>query len=153
MNAAKRHQIFARLRDSMPKPTTELNYGSVFELLVSVILSAQATDVSVNLATGKLFARANSPQGILALGEEGLIPYIRHIGLFNSKARNIIRMCALLIERHGGEVPRDRAALEALPGVGRKKANRRLRSIRTSSASPTARGSRREKRFGKSRMV
>lgn len=123
MNAAKRHQIFARLRDTMPKPTTELNYGSVFELLVSVILSAQATDVSVNLATEKLFARANTPLAILALGEEGLIPYIRHIGLFNSKARNIIRMCELLIERHGGEVPRDRAALEALPGVGRKTAN------------------------------
>jgi endonuclease-3 len=123
MNAAKRQQIFARLRDSMPKPTTELNYESVFELLVSVILSAQATDISVNLATEKLFAHSNTPQAILALGEEGLIPYIRHIGLFNSKARNIIRMCELLIERHGGEVPRDRAALEALPGVGRKTAN------------------------------
>jgi endonuclease-3 len=123
MNAAKRQQIFARLRDSMPKPTTELSFESVFELLVSVILSAQATDVSVNLATEKLFAVANTPQTILALGVEGLTPYIRHIGLYNAKARNIIATCELLIERHGGEVPRDRAALEALPGVGRKTAN------------------------------
>jgi len=123
MNAAKRQQIFERLRDSMPKPTTELTYDSVFELLVAVILSAQATDVSVNLATGKLFAHANTPRAVLALGVEGLTPYIRHIGLYNAKARNIIATCELLIERHGGEVPCDRAALEALPGVGRKTAN------------------------------
>jgi endonuclease-3 len=123
MNAAKRQQIFARLRDSTPKPTTELSYVSVFELLVSVILSAQATDVSVNLATEKLFPVANTPEAILALGVEGLTPYIRHIGLFNAKARNIIRTCELLIERHDGVVPRDREALQALPGVGRKTAN------------------------------
>ena len=123
MNAEKRAQIFARLRDHDPNPTTELAYGSVFELLVSVVLSAQATDVSVNKATEKLYAKANTPQTMLALGEAGLRRYIKSIGLFNSKAKNIIKTCRILIDQYGGEVPRDRAALEALPGVGRKTAN------------------------------
>jgi endonuclease III len=123
VNASKRQQIFERLRESTPKPTTELAYDSVFELLVAVILSAQATDVSVNQATRRLFAAASTPQEMLALGVEGLTPYIRHIGLYNAKARNIIATCRQLIERHGGGVPKDRAALEALPGVGRKTAN------------------------------
>ena len=123
MNAQKRYAIFERLREAMPAPEPELSYGSVFELLIAVILSAQATDVSVNLATRKLYPVANTPQALLALGVEGITPYIRNIGLYNSKARNIIKTCQALIEQHGGEVPRDRAALEALPGVGRKTAN------------------------------
>jgi endonuclease-3 len=106
-----------------PEPTTELNYGTPFELLVAVILSAQATDVSVNRATRKLYAVANTPGQILELGLDGLKEYIRTIGLYNSKAENIIKTCGILLERHGGTVPRDRAALEALPGVGRKTAN------------------------------
>jgi endonuclease-3 len=123
MNAKKRHRIFERLRDATPAPETELNYNSVFELLVAVILSAQATDVSVNLATRKLYPVASTPTAVLALGIDGLTPYIRTIGLYNSKARNIIKTCQALVDQHGGEVPRDRAALEALPGVGRKTAN------------------------------
>jgi len=123
VNRATREQIFARLRAGNPEPTTELRYGSTFELLVAVVLSAQATDRSVNAATAKLFPVANTPQAILCLGEKGLAHRIRTIGLYNSKARNLIRTCRILIERHGGEVPRDRAALEALPGVGRKTAN------------------------------
>ena len=123
MNAAKRNEIFARLRAANPAPTTELEYASVFQLLVAVILSAQATDKSVNIATRKLFADAPTPQAILALGEDGLTEYINRIGLYRNKAKNVIATCALLIERHGGEVPHDREALEALPGVGRKTAN------------------------------
>ncbi|MCK7575028.1 MAG: endonuclease III [Chromatiales bacterium] len=123
MNAEKRHQIFARLREANPNPKTELVYRTPFELLIAVMLSAQATDRSVNQATVGLFARADTPEAILALGEDGLKAHIRAIGLFNTKACNILKTCALLIERHGGTVPRDRAALEALPGVGRKTAN------------------------------
>jgi endonuclease-3 len=123
MNAAKRQAIFERLRDANPTPQPELAFSSPFELLVAVILSAQATDVSVNKATSALFPVANTPAALLALGVEGLKPYIRHIGLFNNKAANVIETCRALIERHGGEVPRDRDALEALPGVGRKTAN------------------------------
>jgi endonuclease-3 len=120
---ADREEFFARLKAVMPEPKTELQYASPFELLVAVILSAQATDVGVNKATSRLFPAASTPRAILALGEEALKDYIRTIGLFNAKARNIIETCRLLVERHGGEVPRDRAALEALPGVGRKTAN------------------------------
>lgn len=123
MNRDKRTAIFRRLRALNPHPDTELRYGSPFELLVAVILSAQATDVSVNKATGKLFKVADTPQGMLELGVDGLKAYIKTIGLFNSKARNIIETCRILVEEHHGEVPRDRAALEALPGVGRKTAN------------------------------
>jgi endonuclease-3 len=123
LKPADREEFFARLKAVMPEPQTELEYASPFELLVAVILSAQATDVGVNKATSRLFPAASTPQAILALGEEGLKDYIRAIGLFNAKARNIIETCRLLVERHGGEVPRDRAALEALPGVGRKTAN------------------------------
>ena len=123
MNAAKRNEIFARLRTANPAPTTELEYASVFQLLVAVILSAQATDKSVNLATRRLFADAPTPPAMLALGEDGLAEYINRIGLYRNKAKNVIATCALLIERHGGEVPHDREALEALPGVGRKTAN------------------------------
>jgi endonuclease-3 len=123
MNPAKRRAIFERLRAANPAPTTELRYGSPFELLIAVILSAQATDRGVNKATEKLFAVANTPQAILALGPEGLKSYIQTIGLFNAKAANILKTCELLIERHGSEVPRTRAELEALPGVGRKTAN------------------------------
>ena len=123
MNAAKRHQIFERLRDATPTPESELVYASPFELLIAVILSAQATDVSVNLATRKLYSVANTPAKVLALGVKGLTPYISNIGLYNTKARNVIKTCEILIERHGGEVPRERSALEALPGVGRKTAN------------------------------
>lgn len=123
MNAARRAEIFRRLRAANPQPTTELHYGSPFQLLIAVMLSAQATDVSVNKATGALFAAAPTPQRMLALGEAGLKPYIRTIGLFNTKAANIIRTCAILVDRHGGAVPQDREALEALPGVGRKSAN------------------------------
>ena len=123
MNAAQRQAIFERLRAANPAPTTELEYASVFQLLVAVILSAQATDKSVNLATRKLFADAPTPQALLALGEDGLISYINRIGLYRAKARNVIATCARLLENHHGEVPHDREALEALPGVGRKTAN------------------------------
>ncbi len=123
MNRAKRLQIFERFRKREPDPVTELEYSSPFELLIAVVLSAQATDVSVNKATRRLFLRANTPEKILALGEAGLKRYIKTIGLFNSKAKNIIATCRILIDRHGGKVPRDREALEALPGVGRKTAN------------------------------
>ena len=123
MNRQKRTEIFERLRAANPNPTTELRYDTPFELLVAVILSAQATDVSVNKATEKLFAKANTPQAILDLGVDGLTRYIRSIGLFNSKAKNIVETCRILLERHDGEVPRKRSALEALPGVGRKTAN------------------------------
>ncbi|WNH49984.1 endonuclease III [Stenotrophomonas aracearum] len=116
-------EMFTRLRELNPHPNTELEYSTPFELLVAVALSAQATDVGVNKATRKLFPVANTPQAILALGEDGLKKYIATIGLFNAKAKNVIATCRLLIEQHGGEVPRDRAALEALPGVGRKTAN------------------------------
>ncbi|MGN7839723.1 endonuclease III [Stenotrophomonas sp. 22385] len=116
-------EMFTRLRELNPHPKTELEYSSPFELLVAVALSAQATDVGVNKATRKLFPVANTPQAILALGEDGLKKYIATIGLFNAKAKNVIATCRLLIDQHGGEVPRDRAALEALPGVGRKTAN------------------------------
>ncbi|MGH8582046.1 MAG: endonuclease III [Gammaproteobacteria bacterium] len=115
--------IFKRLKAGNPKPTTELQYHGPFELLIAVVLSAQATDVSVNKATRELFALANTPAAMLRLGETALKRYIRHIGLFNGKARNILATCALLCERHGGRVPADREALEALPGVGRKTAN------------------------------
>lgn len=123
MNKTKRTAIFERLRAANPTPTTELIYHSPFELLIAVILSAQATDKGVNKATQRLFALANTPAAILALGEEGLKTQIRTIGLFNSKAKNIIATCDKLVTAHAGEVPRDRAALEALPGVGRKTAN------------------------------
>ena len=123
MNKAKREEIFERLRAANPRPTTELVYGSPFELLIAVILSAQATDKSVNLATEKLFAAANTPQAILELGESGLLPYVRRIGLFRNKAKNIIATCKLLTDKHHGEVPRTREELEQLPGVGRKTAN------------------------------
>ena len=123
MNAAKRHEIFSRWRDANPDPRSELEYQTSFELLVSVILSAQATDKSVNLATKPLFRRHNTPQKIFALGVDGLIEYIQSIGLFRSKAKHIIETCRLLIEHHNGEVPADRDSLEKLPGVGRKTAN------------------------------
>ena len=123
MNAEKRAQIFERLRAENPSPTTELNYGSPFELLVAVMLSAQATDISVNKATGPLFQAASTPAALVALGVEGVKPYIKSIGLFNTKAVNLVKTSQILLERHGGEVPRSRAALEALPGVGRKTAN------------------------------
>ena len=123
MNPEKRTEIYRRLRAANPKPTTELEYQTPYELLVSVTLSAQATDKSVNLATAKLFPVANTPAAMLALGEAGLKPYIKTIGLYNTKARNIIAAAKMLLENHAGEVPRDRQALEALPGVGRKTAN------------------------------
>ncbi|WP_426417319.1 endonuclease III [Aestuariirhabdus sp. LZHN29] len=123
MNRAKREQIFRRWRDLNPAPKTELNYSSSFELLVAVLLSAQATDVGVNKATARLFPVANTPQAILALGVEGLKEYIKTIGLFNSKAENLIKTCRILLEQHNSEVPDSREALEALPGVGRKTAN------------------------------
>ncbi|HYW93404.1 MAG TPA: endonuclease III [Gammaproteobacteria bacterium] len=123
MNRDTRREIFERLRRANPAPTTELEYRSPFELLVAVVLSAQATDAGVNKATAKLFPIANTPQALLDLGEDGLRRYIRTIGLFNSKARNLIRAARILVEQHGGEVPRERKALEALPGVGRKTAN------------------------------
>lgn len=123
MNTEKRTAIYSTLRERMPAPTTELNYEDPFELLIAVILSAQATDISVNKATDKLYPVARTPAAILALGVEGLKPYIRTIGLYNSKAENIIKTCRLLIEKHSGEVPRSREDLEALPGVGRKTAN------------------------------
>lgn len=123
MNKDKRTEIFTRLRAENPEPTTELNFSSPFELLVAVALSAQATDVSVNKATVKLFKKANTPKKIYKLGVEGVKEYIKTIGLFNNKAKNLIAMCEILIEQHNSEVPEDRAALEALPGVGRKTAN------------------------------
>lgn len=123
MNNDKRRLILERLRENNPKPQTELNWSSPFELLIAVLLSAQATDVSVNKATDKLYPIANTPESILALGVDGLKQYIKTIGLFNSKAENTIKTCKMLIELHNSEVPEDRAALEALPGVGRKTAN------------------------------
>ena len=123
MNPSKRAEIFRRLREANPHPTTELAYASAFELLVAVVLSAQATDRSVNLATAKLFPMANTPAAILALGPDALEQMIRTIGLYRTKARNVIALCRQLIDLNGGEVPRERAALEALPGVGRKTAN------------------------------
>ena len=123
MNPAKRRQIFERFRAANPEPRGELEYTTPFELLVAVILSAQATDKSVNAATRTLFRKARTAKSLLALGEEGLIPYIQTIGLFRMKAKNVIGMCRLLLEQHGGLVPTERAALEALPGVGRKTAN------------------------------
>jgi endonuclease-3 len=123
MNAAQRREIFERLRSVNPRPATELGYSSPFELLIAVILSAQATDVGVNKATERLFAVANTPEAMLELGEEGLKRYIRTIGLYNSKARNIIKACRALVERHQGRVPDNPKHLEALPGVGRKTAN------------------------------
>lgn len=123
MNAAKRIAIYQRLRDRDPHPRSELDYSTPFELLISVILSAQATDVGVNKATAQLFPVARTPQAMLDLGLRGLKKYIRSIGLYNSKAEHIIRTCRILVKQHGGEVPRNRAELEALPGVGRKTAN------------------------------
>jgi endonuclease-3 len=123
MNREKRREIFERLRADNPHPTTELNYSNPFELLIAVILSAQATDVGVNKATAKLFPLANTPRAILDLGEEGLKHHIKTIGLYNSKAKNIIATCGQLLNRHDGQVPQQREALEALPGVGRKTAN------------------------------
>ncbi len=123
VNAQKRREVFVRLAKANPNPRTELVYRSPFQLLVAVILSAQATDKSVNAATAKLFRKANTPEQLVELGVEGLKPYIRTIGLYNNKAKNIIATANALIEHHGGIVPRERAALEALPGVGRKTAN------------------------------
>ncbi len=123
MNKEKRAAIYRVLREKMPAPTTELNYENPFELLIAVILSAQATDISVNKATDKLYPVANTPESILKLNVSGLKPYIRTIGLFNSKAENIIKTCRILVEEHDSVVPRTRLELEALPGVGRKTAN------------------------------
>ena len=123
MNQSTRQLIFDRLATAIPNPTTELNFSTPFELLIAVVLSAQATDKGVNKATAKLFPVANTPQAILALGEDGLKEYIKTIGLFNSKAANIIQLCQALLSRHNGEVPRNREQLEALAGVGRKTAN------------------------------
>ena len=123
MNPKKTKEIFKRFQKNNPHPTTELQYTNNFELLVSVILSARATDVSVNKATTKLFPTANTPQAIIKLGEEGLMSYIKTIGLYKNKAKNILKTCQILIEKHNGEVPGDRDSLEALPGVGRKTAN------------------------------
>lgn len=123
MNPDKRRAIYERLRAANPHPTTELNYSTSFELLVAVVLSAQATDIGVNKATARLFPVANTPAAILALGEDGLKQHIKTIGLYQTKAKNVIGLCRQLLEHHGGEVPRDRESLEALPGVGRKTAN------------------------------
>lgn len=123
MNADTRREIFRRLAVAIPNPTTELNHASTFELLIAVILSAQATDKGVNIATAKLFPVANTPQAILALGIEGLESYIKTIGLYRSKAKNVIATCRILVDQYGGEVPDNREALESLPGVGRKTAN------------------------------
>ena len=123
MNRARRQEIFTRLRDANPEPTTELLYGNPFQLLIAVILSAQSTDVGVNKATRALFKKVKTPRAMLKLGEEGLREHIKTIGLYNTKARNILRSCAILEEQHGGRLPEDRVALEALPGVGRKTAN------------------------------
>lgn len=152
------HTLFSRLREGNPHPTTELEYSSVFELLVAVVLSAQATDVGVNKATRKLFPIANTPAAIFALGEDGLKSYINTIGLYNAKAANVIALCRQLLEQHAGEVPRQREALEALPGVGRKTAklysiqhlaNPQLQWIRISFVFPTAQGWRRAKMFAR----
>ena len=123
MDSAQIHQLFSRLQAACPKPTTELRYHSPFELLIAVILSAQATDKKVNEVTKQLFLEASTPRAILDLGDAGLKAHIKTIGLYNAKAANILKTCALLLEQHGGEVPSNRAALEALPGVGRKTAN------------------------------
>lgn len=123
MKPADREAFFARLRDADPEPATELSYASPYELLVAVILSAQATDLSVNKAMAKMFPVANTPAAVVALGAEGIEPYIRSIGLYRTKVRNVVAMSRMLLDLHGGEVPRDRASLEALPGVGRKTAN------------------------------
>ena len=123
MNREKREAIFARLKKNNPKPTTELNYSTPFELLIAVILSAQATDVGVNKATAGLFEKANTPAAMLRLGKAGLTRHVKTIGLYNSKVKNILATCKLLIDKHNGEVPRERGDLEALPGVGRKTAN------------------------------
>lgn len=123
MNQAKRIEILTRLRDNNPHPTTELRFNSPFELLISVLLSAQATDVSVNKATAKLYPVANTPQAMLELGVEGIKSYIKTIGLFNTKAENVIKTCQILVDKNHGQVPENREALEALPGVGRKTAN------------------------------
>ncbi|MVW77921.1 endonuclease III [Bordetella sp. 02P26C-1] len=123
MNAAKRRAIFERLKAANPAPTTELEYDTPFQLLIAVLLSAQATDKSVNIATRKFFPQYGTPEKLLALGEEGLAEYIKTIGLYRTKAKNAIATCKLLLERHGGQVPQTREALEALPGVGRKTAN------------------------------
>lgn len=129
MSPAKRRALFAQLAAETPEPRTELTWSTPFELLVAVILSAQATDKGVNQATAKLFPVANTPKAILELGLAGLTRYVRTIGLYNAKAKNILETCRILLERHGGEVPRDRAALEALPGVGRKTANVVLNTV------------------------
>ncbi|EHK66347.1 endonuclease III [Achromobacter arsenitoxydans] len=123
MNAAKRREIFARLQAANPHPTTELEYDTPFQLLIAVLLSAQATDKSVNIATRKFFPQYGTPEALLALGEEGLSDYIKTIGLYRTKAKNTIATCRILIEQHRGQVPQTREALEALPGVGRKTAN------------------------------
>lgn len=123
MNAVKRQEIFARLQAANPHPTTELEYETPFQLLIAVLLSAQATDKSVNIATRRFFPEHGTPEGLLALGEEGLADYIKTIGLYRTKAKNAIATCRILLEQHGGEVPQTREALEALPGVGRKTAN------------------------------
>lgn len=123
MNKQTRHEMYTRLRQANPHPTTELEYKTPFELLIAVLLSAQATDVSVNKATRRLYAVANTPAAMLALGTENLESYIQTIGLFRTKAKNVIATCRILLEQHGGEVPQDREALEELPGVGRKTAN------------------------------
>jgi endonuclease-3 len=123
MNNEKRHEIFRRLQAENPAPTTELKYGNPFQLLVAVMLSAQSTDVGVNKATAALFKKVKTPQAMLKLGEAGLKEYIKTIGLFNTKAKNVIKTCEILVREHGGEVPRQRTDLESLPGVGRKTAN------------------------------
>jgi len=123
MNKKKRDAMFARWQQQNPEPKTELNYDTPFELLTAVLLSAQATDIGVNKVTARLFPKANTPAAILALGEDGLKPYLRTLGLFNSKTRHLIATCRLLLEKHDGDVPTDHQALEALPGVGRKTAN------------------------------
>ena len=123
MNLEQRNAFFAQLKANNPNPETELEYSSPFELLVAVLLSAQATDISVNKGTRQLFKIANTPAALLALGEDGVRPFIEHIGLFRTKGKHLQETCRLLLERHGGEVPRTREALEALPGVGRKTAN------------------------------
>ncbi len=129
MNKIKRHEIFSRFQKNNPEPTTELEYNSAFELLIAVILSAQATDVGVNKATVKLFPVANTPEAIVSLGVDGLKKYIKTIGLFNAKAENIIKACKILMDKHNSQVPENREALEALPGVGRKTANVVLNTV------------------------
>ena len=123
MNPAKRYEIFSRMRAANPAPTTELEYASDFQLLIAVLLSAQTTDKAVNLATRKFFKQHGTPQGLLALGETKLTAYLKTIGLYKTKAKNVLATCAILLEHHEGKVPQERAALEALPGVGRKTAN------------------------------